>query len=122
MNASEQLAIRADILDTLKEEGLLVTLRVPEGGDFDSTAGTNATEYYQEFTGYGIITEYTTEDMAAGLIQRGDQKLLVLFDDPIVIPTSRHRIVTPYVEYDIQSVGEVAPAGITLLYKLQVRR
>lgn len=70
------------------------------------------------FTIHGVLTQYNIVERADARIEAGDQRFVctaaspVLIGDLLVINGREYRVVNP---------GPVEPAGVRLLYKLQVR-
>lgn len=71
------------------------------------------------FTGWGVVTQYTQDEIDGTTIQRGDLKL-------VLQKTSRRPEVDNTVaidgdDYRIISVDVVDPGGVDLVYKCQIR-
>jgi len=78
-----------------------------------TSAGTSAT-----FTPKGVLTVYDKRLMGNGRIEQGD-RLLIL--DDTVLPLMTDKPTINGVVWNIQDIEIVEPAGIPLVYKVQVR-
>ena len=83
--------------------------------DTGTVVSTTTTE-----TTSGVITNYDKKDIDGSLIQRGDKQLIL---SPIGITTIKpDAIVTVSgISYAVISVNETNPAGVSLVYILQIR-
>lgn len=70
-------------------------------------------------SGYGIRTDYKTSEIDGTNIQKGDVKLVISTDFPV--PTTGDRLTADSVVYNYVSHEEKSPAGIGLVYIVQVR-
>ena len=118
----DYLADRADVLAAFKEDGMLMTLAVPGASTFDHILGAYSAATAVQYTGYGLVKEYKAQEIDGTVIQRGDQKVLVVFEDASIVPATTHNLSTVGNLYAVQNVGALAPAGVVIFFTLQVRR
>jgi hypothetical protein len=71
-------------------------------------------------TANGVITEYNAKDIDNTMILRGDKCLLL---SPIGITSIKPdaKVIVAGVSYNVISVNETNPAGVALVYDLQIR-
>lgn len=83
--------------------------------DTGSVTSTNVTQ-----TANGVITNYDSKDIDGSVILRGDKRLLL---SPIGITSIKPdaRVTLAGVSYIVVSVNETNPAGVPLVYDLQIR-
>lgn len=71
-------------------------------------------------TANGVVTNYDSKDIDGSVILRGDKRLLL---SPIGItaikPNATISVLT--VTYTVVAVNEINPAGVSLVYDLQIR-
>ncbi len=72
------------------------------------------------YTIRALIEEYRQDQIDGTLIRAGDRR--VLLDPTVIEPTTADRVVIDGDEYAIVRVQAEAPAGVPLLYMLQIRR
>lgn len=74
--------------------------------------------------GIGVLLDYTQREIDGTVIQHGDQKLL-LAPQIEVVPTTAHTVTAMHLgvnkAFTVKNVGAVAPAGVPVLYILQLR-
>ena len=70
---------------------------------------------------YAVITEYDTREIDGTAIRRTDQKALVSVNDEIEV-TTNDDLVMGELSYNILNARPISPAGIAVVYELQVRR
>lgn len=83
--------------------------------DTGSVTSTNTTQ-----TTNGVIVDYESKDVDGTLILRGDKRLLL---SPIGITTIKPdaKVTLSGISYNVISVNETNPAGVPLVYDLQIR-
>lgn len=71
-------------------------------------------------TANGVIVEYESKDIDGTLIMRGDKRLLL---SPIGITSIKPdaKVTIAGVSYNVICVYETNPAGVALVYDLQIR-
>lgn len=101
--------------------GQAATLRLMTttgGSAFDPTSGTQTTTNYSVTL---VETDYTRAEIAGGLVERGDKKLLLSTDGLTVTPALSDKIVMNSVVYAIIDIKPINPGGTVLLYEIQAR-
>ena len=71
-----------------------------------------------EYTGIGVITEYTFKEKDDTQIQEGDKKLIASLN---VTPETTDKIKIGSDVYNIVNISVLSPGNTDLLYQLQVR-
>lgn len=87
---------------------------------YDSTTGVNSSTT-STTTDIGVILPYGDAIVSTSnsLIQQNDQQVFIQM---ATIPNVADRLTVAGVVYDIVSVKAIEPAGINVLYELQVRK
>lgn len=118
-------AIAANTTALLKRAGMAMTLRVTTPGAYDPMSGTATGDVPADYACVGIVRTPSTSQgesyFANSLIQTGDQ-IALLSTSVAIQPAPGHVLVISSSEWQVVAVITVAPAGVPVLYKLQVRR
>lgn len=71
-------------------------------------------------TANGVITNYDTKDIDGSQVLRGDKRLLL---SPIGITSIKPdaKVTIAGISYNVITVNETNPAGVALVYDLQIR-
>ncbi len=69
-----------------------------------------------------MIDSYSLREQAANLVEMGDKKVLMSADGLAIEPTTDDWLVVDGVEYSIENVDSLEPAGLSVLYEIQARR
>lgn len=116
----DEMAVVA--LDMITEFGQPVTLRDTNVGSYDPSTGTNAPDIVLEQVAKSMLLEYKGyEFQNATLIQQGDRKLKIPAVGLQWPPTLKTKAVIQGRTWSVVNVKEISPAGIPILYELQVR-
>lgn len=117
--AIDYAEIAAGALESIAEAGQPVTLhRKGPPGPF--VPGQPVTPSVLEYLGTGALFGYKQRDIDGTLIKHGDQRLIL--DPQIeVAPKTGDTVTVGAKVYNVVDVGIVAPAGVAVLYKLQLR-
>lgn len=109
----------ATALKLLTKFGQDITHRVYTLGTYDPSTGTNSVTY-SDVSRKGAMFDFGAgQTMNNGtLIQSGDKKLLV--DGGAIVSLQDHFIVNG-VEYTVVSVGEINPAGTSVMFEVHLR-
>jgi hypothetical protein len=109
----------ASALKLLTKFGQNVTRRAYTIGTYDPSTGL-VTNTYADTTRKGVLLDFAAgQTLERGtLIQNGDKRLYV--DSSATISPQDHFIVNT-IEYTIVSIGEINPAGTSILYDLHLR-
>lgn len=117
--------IAAGALVSIAEAGQAVTVHRPgEGGGYVPGVGVVPAEPPTDHAGTGALFGYKQRDIDGTNIMIGDQRLLLApqidtVPDTTCTVTAVHKgKLTTFV---VKDVGIVAPAGVPVLYKLQLR-
>lgn len=110
-------------LRLLERFGQTVFLRRVKADDYNPTAGT-ATQKVADYEGVGAFFDYAQRDIDGTLIREGDQR--VLMAPTVPRPLTGDAVVAPAVNdlervFNVVQVRVVEPAGVPVLYELQVR-
>lgn len=113
--------IAADALAALEEAGQPVVVHKPGiGGGYVPGVGVVPAEPAQDIAGTGAVFGYMASHVDGTTILQGDQYML-LAPQIAQAPQVCWTITVSGVTYNIVSVERVAPAGVVVLYKLQLR-
>lgn len=74
------IKLKSKVKTKLVASGATLTVTTLDKGGYDIAAGTKA-EYETEYSVSGLITDYTEKDIANGLAQVGDKKVLLPTSD-----------------------------------------
>lgn len=113
--------IAAGALESITEAGQPVTLHIPsvDGGYVPGVGVVEGTPA-RDVTGTGALFGYKQQHIDGTNILHGDQRLL-LAPQIEVAPVAGHTMTVGGVGYNVVRVERVAPAGIPVLYKVQLR-
>lgn len=117
-----------DVREALEEAGALCALAWTPAPLSDAPDA--ATPDPLAFSAYGVILDYSDKQIGTqsnSLIEAGDrQVLLAVFDEfgnALPLPPAESKIVAPDgIEYTIKRAKPLAPAGVPVMYELNVRR
>lgn len=117
--AIDYAEIADGVLESIAEAGQPVTLhRKGPPGPF--VPGQPVMPTVLDYPGTGALFGYKQRDIDGTLIKHGDQRLL-LAPQIEVVPKSGDTVTVGAKVYNVVDVGIVAPAGVAVLYKLQLR-
>ena len=118
MSFYSDLALDADGM--LSEFGLPIILTRTVEGPYDPNTSSNSQTTTNQ-TGVGVLLEYADATIDGTLIQRGDRKVL-LSSIGVTAPIPGDRVFFAGATFNIvPPVKAVEPAGVVVLYELQVR-
>jgi len=103
----------------LKDKGQNVTFTQETTTGIDPAAGTK-TKTTSTFTGYGAAFDYKRTEIDGELIQKGDIRFLM--EATTVIPVPGNTTVIDSITYRVMAVKITSPAGINVVYEVQLRR
>lgn len=113
---------QSTVLDLLTQFGLPVIIKRETGEVFDPVTGTETPGTVTEYPATGIVADFGLENVDETLIQKGDKKITLAAKGLAVVPQLSDRVVANGIEYTIQHIKEVNPAGTPLIYELQGRQ
>ena len=108
----------------LQKFGQAVTLVRPstQPPTYDPATGISTPVVPATYAGRGAVFDYKQTDVSQSLVEAGDQRLLLSAAAPMVEPmTSDDVVLANGKTYTVQRGGEVAPAGVVILFDLQLR-
>ena len=113
-------SIKATARSLLAKFGQSMTLTKSVSGSYNATTGEN-TLTTSTTTDIGVILPYGDAVNSApdSLIKQNDQQIFIQM---ATVPTVTDKITVASVDYNIVSVKAIEPAGINVLYELQVRK
>lgn len=117
--------IAADALAAIEDAGQAVTLNIPaSGGGYVPGLGVVPVNPSTTAEGIGVLLDYTQREIDGTKIMHGDQKLL-LAPQIAVTPSTVHTVTVMHLgvskTFTVKDVGAVAPAGVPVLYIIQLR-
>ena len=106
----------------IAQNGMMVTVCKPESDSgYDPVLG-KSDEVYAEQAVMAVMLKVTAQDIASGLVQAGDARLLLAGDELASVPDSRFIVLIGEQEWRVVSAEAVMPFGEPLLWKLVIRR
>lgn len=112
--------IRATAASLLTDKGQSLTLTKRTSGTYAPSAGTS-TVTEAAYTVTGAVFDYPAAVIDGTLIQRGDKRVLMSALGLSVTPDVDDSLTISGVAHQIISAKPTAPAGVTVLWTLQVR-
>lgn len=110
----------ADLATLMADAGTLAALRTYTSA-YDPAAGQNVNTPHDTPVD-AILSEYTVEEVAGGLVERGDLKATIPAASLSDAPTTAATFVLDGQEWSVVSVLPRYAGGVVLSYALQVRR
>lgn len=119
--AIDYARIAKQALKQIENAGMPVTLHIPgTGGGYIPGAGVVPDTPPTNHDGTGALLGYEAKYVDGKTIQHGDQKL-ILAPQIGAEPKAGHALTAAGVTYNVVGAERVAPAGVVVLYKLQLR-
>jgi hypothetical protein len=122
---TDYAALAAEAAATIREEGCAMTLRVTTPGEYDPATGVDSTATVADHAAVGVLTNPFISQREAyfanSLVQSGD-KVVLMGATVAVRPAAGHQVVIGSDVWQVVAVVAVEPAGVPVLYKVQVRR
>lgn len=117
MNYSN-LKVTARVL--LKKFGQSMTLTRDVAGAYDPTTG-SVSNTVQTFVDFGVVLPYSNgvSSIADSLIQTGDRQVFIQMSTE---PKPTDKITIAGAVHNIVNVKPLEPAGVNVLYELQIRK
>ncbi|MBA5978758.1 hypothetical protein HT737_00175 [Pseudomonas sp. MD195_PC81_125] len=117
----DEMAVMA--LDMITEFGQPVTISKTEPGEYDPETGGESLGATIEQTAQGILLDFTGQEFQSNsLIKQGDKKLKIAAQGLDWVPDLLNKVIIQGRTWSIvPPLKEVNPAGIPILYELQVR-
>lgn len=120
---SEYTRSIATALRLITKKGQAVTLTTKTAGSYNTTTSSVAiTETTQ--SAKGVVTNYDTKDID-GVLVKTDDLLLILAASGVTtkpVPDKTKVTLASGLSYTVKAVGDVAPSGESIVYRLQLRK
>ena len=110
-------------LEMITEFGQPVTIRATTVGEHDPDTGMVPPDTTTDQTAQGILLDFTGQEFQNNsLIRRGDKKLKIAAQGLAWAPTLLNKVIVQGRTWSIiPPMKEINPAGMPILYELQVR-
>lgn len=120
MAVKDYTATRATAEKMLTKFGGVAAIRVETPGNGPAYApGTPTTEDYACTI---VITDYTANERMGTAIEANDKKVLVSTSGLAITPTVSDKLVVASKAYPIVNIKSLSPAGVVVMWEMQVRR
>lgn len=116
----------ASIAQTLKAKGQPMTLTRAVAGTYDPVTGLATGATTATYTVQGITTNYNSQTRLAAqmrpdsLILAGDKQAII--DAAVIAPAPGDTLTIAGIVWQVIAVDTVAPAGVAMMHKCQVRK
>lgn len=117
MTSFQYPATAATAARLLERFGAAATLKRQSGTTYDPTTGTS-TQTYTSYATTAAVFNYAQKYIDGTLIQAGDKQA---YCAPAVTPEQGDRFTWDVADYTVVDVKAVAPAGVPVLYEVQLR-
>jgi len=101
----------------LERFGAAATLKRQSGTAYDPATGTS-TQTYTSYATTAAVFDYAQKYIDGTLVKQGDQ---LAYCAPAVTPEQGDRFTWNGVDYSVIAVKAVSPAGVPVLYEVQIR-
>ena len=110
-------------LEMITEFGQPVTIRATTVGEYDPDTGTVPPDTVTDQTAQGILIDFTGQEFQTNsLIRQGDKKLKIAAQGLAWAPGLLNKVIAQGRTWSIvPPLKEINPAGMPILYELQVR-
>jgi hypothetical protein len=114
--------IRDQVAVIIGKYGAPMVLRVPAPGAYDPATGGRATDSpYVDYSCFGTVDEYDIRDIDGTLIKEGDKRVTLSASSAMPDPVKGNILIMAGVEWSVERCKPTAPAGISVVYEVQVR-
>ena len=103
----------------LADKGQIISFSRQTGGTFDPVLGAESGASATAFTGNGAAFNYMNAEIDGTVVRRGDVRLIVESTD--TVPEQGDTCTVDSAVYRVMMVEPIAPAGITVINKVQLR-
>lgn len=100
--------------------GQAATLRRVTTGAYDTSSGA-VTQTTVDFPVLAVMLNFSQFERAQGLVEVNDKKALVAVGDLTSAPAVKDRFVVVGESYEVVNAQALSPAGVDVLYTLQLR-
>lgn len=104
--------------DLIARFGQPITVVRETGASIDPVTGAATQGAEEQFTPMGVIRPYPARFVDGTLIQRGDREMIV---DDTVEPKVSDTVLIGGEPWSVVNVETVNPAGVPIIYRVQVR-
>lgn len=104
----------------LNDKGQTVTFSRQTGGTFDPILGQTSGASTTTFTGKAAAFGYNNAEIDGTVIRSGDVRLVV--ETTTTVPATDDLCTVNSVQYRVMNVEPIAPAGTTVINKVQLRK
>ncbi len=102
--------------------GMPMTMRVIVPGVYDPASGSKAAPGTPaDYPCFGMVGEYTLRDIDGTLIKTGDKKVILSASDSMPDPVKGNLLIMGGETWNVENSRPTAPAGISVVYDVQVR-
>lgn len=121
-------AAAADVAEGLAEAGQTVTLNTPGARTYDHTTGATTSSPTTTVTASGVVESYSAFSIDEDKVKTGDIKLLLspraLDGSDVAPPVADKTTITlaDGVTWRVVRNEPLAPAGVAVMHKVQLRR
>jgi hypothetical protein len=110
------------VANAIKQFGMPMTLSTETAGTYDPSTGVVSDPVKVDHLVNGIVIEYESKDIDGTLIKIGDKIALMTASDTTPEPNSDNTLTMNSVDWAVISCNPIAPAGLAIVYKVQVRK
>ena len=114
--------LRATASRLLADKGQLVSIRRRAAGAYNVETGAAVADPGTIYSGFGVVSEYPLRQVDGQSVLHGDLRVTLEAPSTMVEPVAGDYALIGATEYAVVGASKVAPGGVTVLYKLQVRR
>lgn len=114
---------RATASRLLQSYGSLVSLRRRDpAAAYDPATGSVTSDPGTIYSGYAVVADYPAKMIDGSSVLAGDKRVTLQASSTMVDPVPGDFVAIGALEYRVVGVSNMAPAGTTIIYTLQVRR
>lgn len=112
---------RDNAYKAIKEDGCQITVSQLIKGEYVPSDG-SVTNTTKEYSTYGIITDYLLYEIDGTRVKAGDKKVVLGATSILPTPTPDDSLKINGETWSIVKCLPIMPAGIPILYRIQVRK
>lgn len=111
-----------DAKQDIEDAGREIIIRNFSPVVYDVDTDTETGGIASDQTCFALETAYKQNEIDGTIIQVGDKRFLIASASLTVLPKTSDILIDGNDQYKIQSVSQVNPGNVPILYKLQVRK